>query len=91
MTTYFSTFISGLGEFIAEQLKKDLDAVEINLLLDGLVVYKSSSPVEKIKQLRYLNNSFQLLGNINVIPAEEPESIKIGNDKEVMESFIKKC
>lgn len=76
MTTYFSTFISGLGEFIAEQIIKDLDSVEISLLLDGLVVYRSNSPTEKIKHLRYFNNSFQLVKQCDGLGERRPlESI----------------
>ena len=61
MNQYFSTFIVGLGEVIQNQLDKALDDFEVDLLLDGLIVYRSSAPWEKIKSLRFLNNSFLCL------------------------------
>lgn len=61
MVTYFSTFISGLGEIVTEALKKYLQDYEVKLLLDGLVVYRSNSTPKTIKELRFFNNSFALL------------------------------
>lgn len=61
MSRYFSTFAPGLKEVVETALKKRLEAVDIDLLLDGLVVYKSCELVDKIKALRFFNNSFFLL------------------------------
>ncbi|MDD3679290.1 MAG: RsmD family RNA methyltransferase [Candidatus Shapirobacteria bacterium] len=61
MTTYFSTFMSGLQEVVEEALKKDLkNSTKIELLLDGLVVYRSNEPPGNIKKIRFLNNTFIL-------------------------------
>ncbi|NMB57116.1 hypothetical protein GYA19_04240 [Candidatus Beckwithbacteria bacterium] len=58
---YFSTFISGFQELIKQELNKHFDDLEIELLLDGLVVYKTESSLEKIIQQPYFNNSYLLL------------------------------
>ena len=61
MNSYFSTFITGFDEVIKEQLLKRLKDINIVLLSDGLIVYKTASPTEEIKWLKFLNNSFVLL------------------------------
>lgn len=55
---YFSTFITGLGEIVSEELQKQLVNFKQELLLDGLIVYSTDSGFEKIKNLIFLNNSF---------------------------------
>lgn len=61
MNTYFSTFIPGLGDVVKDQLVKELQNFGTDLFLDGLIVYHSNSPAEKIKDTRFVNNSFLLL------------------------------
>ncbi|MBI2590427.1 MAG: methyltransferase domain-containing protein [Candidatus Blackburnbacteria bacterium] len=61
MRTYYSTFIPGLGEVVTSALKERFSDVEIVLLLDGLVVYKTDLPTEEIVKLRFLNNTFYVL------------------------------
>ncbi|MBI4029247.1 MAG: hypothetical protein HY376_02680 [Candidatus Blackburnbacteria bacterium] len=61
MNTYFSTFIPGLGEVVTGALKERFPDVEIVLLLDGLVIYKTDSISEEIVKLRFLNNTFYVL------------------------------
>lgn len=75
MTTYFSTFITGFAEPVEEQLRADLPDIRIDLLLDGLVVYSTEEKPERIKSLRYLNNSFVLLKQLNIKPHDIPEVI----------------
>lgn len=72
MNTYFSTFIPGLGEVVKNQLSKDLHDFSTNLLYDGLIVYRSNSPIQKVKELKYLNNSFLLLKEFKNLPSKEP-------------------
>lgn len=48
METYFSTFISGLGDVVAESLKSKIPDVKIRQLLDGIVVYESMAGVNEI-------------------------------------------
>lgn len=61
MKTYYSTFITGFIDVIKENLGKHLKDVQIDLIADGLVVYKTSADIETIKRLRFLNNSFLLI------------------------------
>lgn len=61
MTTYFSTFIPGLGEIVQKQLAETLKDFGCDLLLDGFVQYQTTSSLNEIKRLRFLNNSFILL------------------------------
>lgn len=58
---YFSTFISGFEKVIKELIVNYLDNIKIYLLLDGLIVYSTTSSIEKVRKLRFLNNSFLLL------------------------------
>lgn len=57
---YFSTFITGLQEVVETALKEELKDVGVVLLLDGLVVYRTSKSFQEIKNLRFFNNSFLL-------------------------------
>lgn len=75
MTTYFSTFITGFSEPVEEQLRDDLPDIRIDLLLDGLVVYSSPEEPQRIKGLRYLNNSFILLRQLNIKSHDLPEDV----------------
>jgi 23S rRNA G2445 N2-methylase RlmL len=59
--TYFSTFISGLGEVVTEALRKHSKDLKVRLNLDGLVVYESESPIKNIRKNMFLNNSYYLL------------------------------
>lgn len=61
MALYFSTFISGIQEFIPEVLEKNVQNLKIVMLLDGGVLYTSSSGIESIKNLRFFNNSFAVI------------------------------
>ena len=61
MNSYFSTFITGFNEVVADELVKRLKNVEIELLTDGLIIYKTTSSLDEIKRLKFLNNSFILL------------------------------
>lgn len=58
MSVYFSTFIPGFGEIVVDELQKSLNNFGKKLLLDGLVVFETSSSTSEIKKLRFLNNSF---------------------------------
>lgn len=65
MVSYFSTFISGCQNIVNVALKKKLEDVKIELLLDGLVVYKTNKEIEKVKDLRFLHNTFILFKYFN--------------------------
>src|SRR5574344_1846564 len=64
MKTYYSTFITGFTDVIKENLGKHLKDVQIALIADGLVVYKTSGDMDAIKRLRFLNNAFVLIGHV---------------------------
>jgi precorrin-6B methylase 2 len=61
MTAYYSTFVSGLGALVKRALAAQLSDAKIDLLLDGLVAYQSDQPLQKIKSLRFCNNTHLLL------------------------------
>lgn len=61
MTSYYSTFSSGLQDVVKTALVQQLSDVKIDLLLDGLVVYKTERPIQQIKRIRFFNNTFLLL------------------------------
>ncbi len=58
---FFSTFASGLEPVVGDMLRRALDDVEVVLVLDGVAVYSSKSPIDIIKRIRFFNNSFLLL------------------------------
>lgn len=58
MTTYLSTCISGVQEYVAELLQQAIPNVTLRLVLDGLLVYETDRPTADIKTLRCVNNSF---------------------------------
>lgn len=71
MNEYFSTFASGLADVVKTALKSKIKDSEIKLVLDGLVVYRSDIGSDKIKEIRFFNNSFLLLSffeNLNSDP-----------------------
>jgi len=61
MTSYYSTFITGTQEIVRTALKEKLKDTKVKLFLDGLVVYHCQGDLEKIKNLRFFNNSYLLL------------------------------
>jgi tRNA G10 N-methylase Trm11 len=75
MNAYFSTFITGFDDIVADELNKCLRGVEIVLLNDGLVVYKTTSSKEEIKKLRFLNNSFVLLKKFDKVSESSTNNI----------------
>jgi 23S rRNA G2445 N2-methylase RlmL len=70
MTTYYSTFSSGLSEVVRPALAQQIKDVKIDLTLDGLIVYESDRPLEQIKRIRFFNNTFLLLQQFNGMRGE---------------------
>ncbi|MCL2860543.1 MAG: methyltransferase [Oscillospiraceae bacterium] len=60
---YVSTFISGLSDVIKKLLISNLSDVEIIELFDGMVIYKTQY-YQDVTRLKFLNNSFLLLGQM---------------------------
>lgn len=71
MTTYLSTFISGLQKPVEQLLKKNLGVLKIHLLLDGLVLYQTNEDIKGIQKLRFLNNTFLVLRKFEKLPSRE--------------------
>jgi len=61
MSIYFSTFISGFDSLIKKLLPQNINDVKILKTLDGAILYESNCDIEKIKKIRYFNNSFLVL------------------------------
>lgn len=61
MNTYFSTFITGFSGVVEKALKNIIHDLEIINISDGVVVYKTETPIEKIKRLAFFNNTFVLI------------------------------
>ncbi len=85
MSLYYSTFISGFSSLIEKVLMEYIPDSEIKLLLDGLVVYETSTPPSTIKTLPFFNNSFYSIdykkGTLNlsssIMPLSESFSTEI--------------
>lgn len=61
MAKYASTFVSGLQEPVKDALLKQIPDIHIINLCDGLIIYSTNASVEKIKKIRYFNNTFLVL------------------------------
>jgi len=48
MNSFFWTFITGFDDVVENGLVKRLQAVEVVLLADGLIIYKTTSSLEEI-------------------------------------------
>ncbi len=57
-TQYVSTFITGFENVVEKGLKQILDDFKTNLKLDGLIGYSTSSNTDKVKNIKFLNNTF---------------------------------
>ena len=60
MNSYFSTFITGFSDVVRETLKKQLPDIKIDLLLDGLIAYRTEADIPAIQKIPFFNNSFIL-------------------------------
>ena len=58
---YVSTFISGLSKVVEQNLKQKISDIEIIKTFDGIIIYKSNE-TSKIMNLKFINNTFLLLG-----------------------------
>ncbi|MDR2902011.1 MAG: methyltransferase [Lactobacillales bacterium] len=60
---YYSTFITGFDQKIADFLKQDLADVRIHDVMAGAVVYETSAEIRHLLTLKYLNNTFLVIHN----------------------------
>ena len=81
MTSYFSTFITGFDKVVEKALIDRLKDVQIELLTDGLVIYKTTAKPDDIKNLKFLNNSFVLLRKF--------EHVSEHSIKDILKALIK--
>ncbi|MFH1522264.1 MAG: RsmD family RNA methyltransferase [Patescibacteria group bacterium] len=91
MITYFSTFITGFNSLIKESLRQKIRDADIINIFDGLIIYRTSSNLENIKEIRFFNNSFVLL---KLFKRTENESLnqlikKINNDQKLPRLILK--
>lgn len=93
MSTYASTFISGTQDIVEKLLKEDINKLKVLKKLDGLIVYETDHPQEKIRQIRYLNNTFFVLkiidsGNKNPLSTFIQQFIRDNNISVIPNHFI---
>lgn len=79
MATYLSTFVVGLGEPVRCALEESI-SVQIELELDGAIVYKTAVGLDAICKLPFFNNSFLVLENF--------ADLRLGRDKEVLREML---
>ena len=70
MKQYFSTFTTGFKDVINESLQKFLRDIHIDLITDGVVIYRTNADMEQIKNLGFLNNSFIVIKYFNKLSNE---------------------
>ena len=81
MASYFSTFITGFDKVVEKALINQLTDIQIELLTDGLVIYKTTAKPDEIKNLKFLNNSFVLLRKF--------EHVSEHSIKDILKALIK--
>lgn len=55
---YFSTFLTGFGNLITKELKKQTPVIKIEILLDGLISFSTNMDQNHLKSLGFLNNIY---------------------------------
>lgn len=71
MSTYFSTFIVGLSDVVQTALLSTIPDSKVLESYDGLIIYQTTAPIEKIRKLRFFNNSFLLYQKFGNLPFKE--------------------
>jgi tRNA G10 N-methylase Trm11 len=85
MKTCFSTFITGFEKVVEKRLPVDLNGLKkVKKIADGLIIYQTKEQAQKIKSLRYFNNSFLLI-QIYESASLEGAMHLLANDKALME------
>lgn len=72
MNECLSTFPVGFEEPVKSALTETLSEAQFSLTLNGLVVYKTSSPLTLLKRLPFVNNTFVLLRRFDGPSARQP-------------------
>jgi predicted RNA methylase len=68
MTTYVSTFASGLQEIVAQALPRQLADAAVRHLMDGMVIYDSDRPLPQVTGIPFFNNTFILIHYFPSLP-----------------------
>lgn len=63
MAVYFSTFISGLQNYIEEILPKNFKKVKVLKLMDGAILYETD---ESSEDIRFFNNTFLVINTFDI-------------------------
>jgi 23S rRNA G2445 N2-methylase RlmL len=75
MSSFASTFISGLSPVVETMLREDLPDVRIIKSLDGLIVYTTHAPVNKLQQIPYFNNTFVVISEATFEEGDSTPSV----------------
>lgn len=70
--TYASTFITGFHQIVVQGLRSIFPDVEIIRLEDGIVLYTTGSTIERVRGVRFLNNTFVLIVICKELQKDEP-------------------
>jgi tRNA G10 N-methylase Trm11 len=83
---YFSTFISGFQDIVSSLIEQMLKDVEIVSIFDGVILYKTSTAPEKVRNIKIFNNSFMLLGRYQIPVDKTPDYLAkqfLGSSKDI--------
>ncbi|MDR2268804.1 MAG: methyltransferase [Rickettsiales bacterium] len=58
---YYSSFITGFQNLIAEWLASDIKGIKIIYVFDGGILYESEIGIDEVRKIGYFNNSFLVL------------------------------
>lgn len=75
MAVYASTFISGLQDPVCAELTKLIPDIRIMGIYDGLLVYSTDIKVQKIKDIRFINNSFLVLKKFDNLQNDDLDNL----------------
>jgi len=59
--TFVSTFSSQSTEDVGKLIQKDIFDIEIELMIEKFIIYKTSTDFKKLSLINYLNNTFVLI------------------------------
>lgn len=82
MSIFASTFAAGFQDVVKELLMTTLPGVQVLHLWDGLVVYQGNFSPQRVRELRFTNNSFIVLKEFNPLPGGLHQMLnEISHDK----------
>jgi hypothetical protein len=89
---YASTFIAGTGPIVRTALDKALKQLKIERIDDGIVLYRTSSPPEQLRVLRFVQNTFAVLSFTHILDRSDPlkSLVKHIREDEHLEAYVLK-